>query len=361
MAQAQEVVAEIFQRMHSEVARFLSEGRDEAEGEVEEGRNLVAEAVEALSEELRAALEEIFEEYPVLMLWAEMKINEVLDQATESLTQIVESMESGAAENYAFIQYALPSILGSYQSHCLRLLDQAEQIGENGLDAGEAEMMVTELVQSMNGADAAYASEQTERIHDLLDGYGVDLTGETDDQTWEYAESLVILTAVSQIDNRLTEAYEGWVQEQAHEAARRAFNIYRAEMGGNAGSFQDFAADFTQSYVERRMDDPEGRTMFERVYGEIDFQRMSYEGIYTDSDGDEHKYWAEASYYPTIRVYSNAFGAYGSGRFSAVQNVIHELGHGFDRQADDPRNDLPDRRADPRREPRIDPDLQDER
>lgn len=353
MADAERIIAGIFDRMRQEVARIITEGQTQAGAEVAEGEDQVSLAIEALREQLRQELEAVFAEYPVLMLWAEMKIDEILDNAVESINVTMAAMDGSTASTSAFLQYVLPNILNNYQYQCLGLLQRAQTIQEGGLSAAETQTMVTDLVTSMSGADAEYVAEQTERIHDLLDGYGVDLTGETTNQTWGYAESLVILTAVDQLDNQMTATYQQWVQQQAQSAAQQAFGEY---MGATRGSgnitYDEFIADYTAKYTNQKLNDPQGRTTFERVFGEIDFQRMSYDGVYNGN-----LYWADAIQYPTIRVYKNAFTPYGGGTFKAIQNAIHELGHGFDRQADDPRGDLGDRWNDntdgafPRRDP----------
>lgn len=149
------------------------------------------------------------------------------------------------------------------------------------------------------------------------------------DLTWGYAESLVMLTSVDQLNHQLTEAYEEHLQQEAP-------NVYMAEMGGSGIPDYVLNSDmrdaYSNNYVQEGMKDYQPCTMFERVYGN-DLKFMSV--------GATDTAWGNAGNYPvnqTVILYANAFGAggYGGGNFAAVQNAIHELGHAFERRVGHP-------------------------
>ncbi len=317
MAKAQALITALLAKMGQEVTKILNTGRTEAGQQVAEGTNLVEKAIAELRAQFMAALDDVLAEYPLLMLWAEMKINQVLDQATETLTKLAATADASSENAYDFIQRGMQSMLKQYQTQCLNIMDQATKIKAGGLDAAETETMVEELATYMNkNKDKQFVADQTKRVQELLGGYGMTLTGDAG-LTWGYAESLVMLTAVDQLDHRLTQEYKEHMQQEAYEE-------YLAN-GDQQYSYGEFVSTYAD-YFDDRMDSLKDRKMFSRVYGnDLKFMRV----------GASDKVWGNSGSYPTdqtVKMYANAFGTsgYGGGDFSAVQNAIHELGHVFE-------------------------------
>ncbi len=322
MAQAEALIADLFEKMRQEVMTIMTTGHNTAGQQVAEGVDLVGEAIAELRAQFMEQLNAALAEYPLLMLWAEMKINEALDQATEAFNTLASNAGVTAGNAYLYIQYGMQKMIEQYQGNCLNLMNQAAKIKEGGLDATETELMVEELSKAMNdrlkAGDTDFVADQTERVQNLLGGYGVTLTGDAG-LTWGYAESLVMLTAVDQLDHKLTEAYREQVQQDA-------YNAYMANMRERGCSYEQFIAS-QSGYIDQLVADTSGRTMFERVYGnDLTLNRV---GAADDA-------WANAGNYPTnhsVVFYSNAFSSprgYGGGNFEAVQNAIHELGHVYE-------------------------------
>jgi hypothetical protein len=315
IAEAQLAIAAIFGKMRATIQRIISTGRDSAARDIEIARALAEKEIHKFKAKLHKQLEKVFKEYPLLALHAEMKIDDLLKQAVQDINRIASDAKKGCSLDS--INQDLQVAMKHYQTDCKNILENSMNMAGGGLDATETQTMVNELEADIKNAGQEEKAQRTQQVKDMLGGYGISLwfKGEVEDQnnpSWGYAESLVALTAVSQV-----------------------------------------AAQLRQTQLDDRPD-LDSRTAFKEVYGSsLAFDRRGYlnphsSGAWAHADQDDPD--PALKHEGSIWFFDQAFNGennYDEGSFKAVQNAIHELGHVFAWHAGTPYNDLDNAKFDP--------------